>query len=84
MANAPATRGGYLETCLVACFSKSRLGLGLGLLCLESRSRRCSDVGKAQSKYVMSLSKNRLFVRFFAIRLSWFFLICNNHNRIEP
>ena len=37
-------------------------------LCLESRSRHCSDVGKAQRccKYVMISSKNRLFVRVFS------------------
>ena len=45
---------------------KSRLDLGLGPLCLESRLRQCSDVRKAHrcGKYVMIFGKNRLFVRF--------------------
>ena len=42
---------------------KSCPGLGLGPLCLESRSRQ--DVGKAH-RYVMILSKKRLFVGFFS------------------
>ena len=47
---------------------KSCPGLGLGPLRLESRSRQCSDVGKAHRccKYVMILSKKRLFVGFFS------------------
>ena len=45
---------------------KSRLGLDFGPVCLESRLRHFSDVGKAHKccKYVMIFSKNRLFVRF--------------------
>ena len=68
---------------------KSRLGLGLGLgpLYLESRSRHCSDVDKAHSccKYVMIFVKNRLFVRFFRHSdVMALFKFANNYSRIEP
>ena len=45
---------------------KSRLGLDLGPLSLQSRSRHCSDVSKAHRcyKYVINSGKNCLFLRF--------------------
>ena len=57
------------------CSCSLGLGLGLKLLCLKSRSRHCSDVGKAHRccKYLVKIvifSKNRLSVRFLAIQAS--------------
>ena len=64
---------------LETCFSKSRSRLGLvtpksrsRTMCLESRLRHCSDVGKAPRYciYVIIFSKNRLFVCILVIRVS--------------
>ena len=76
--------GGYtryvffeISVCLGLVTPKSLLGfsLGIGPLCLEFRSRRCSAVGKAHKycNYVIRFSKIRLFVRVLAIWASWVF-----------
>ena len=49
-------------------FSKSRLGLGLRPLCLESRSRHHSDVGKAQSCCKLFFIKIDYLFAFLAIQ----------------
>ena len=55
---------------------KFRLGRGLRTFRLESRSRHCSNACKDHSccKCVMIFGKNRLFVRFLAVRASWPFI----------
>ena len=66
---------------------KSRLGLGLESLRLESNSRHCSDVTKAHRccKYVMIFDKNRLFVRFFShSTVITLFKFAISHSIIEP
>ena len=58
--------------CLGLVTPKSRLGLGLGPLRLDSGWRRCSDVSKIHKycKCVTIFGKNWLFVHFLANQLS--------------
>ena len=60
------SRDTFFEVSSRSRYPKVSLGLHLGLVCLESRSRHCSDIGKAHRscKYVMIYSRNRIFLRF--------------------